>query len=171
MPDEEQFVRELREDILPFIVQNYSTYAADGSAEAISAARDHFAYAGLSMGSIYAYNSVMPLCLDLFAWFGCFSGSDCYVDLAADALSGEANAAYPIRYFYNSIGTRDAMATLHRENFIALTDRVPGLTDGETPGSPSSPASATNTAPGSSGYITFCRSYLRCDLTRSSPPH
>lgn len=74
MPDEEQFVRELREDILPFIVQNYSTYAADGSAEAISAARDHFAYAGLSMGSIYAYNSVMPLCLDLFAWFGCFSG-------------------------------------------------------------------------------------------------
>lgn len=131
VPDEEQFVRELREDILPFIVQNYSTYAADGSAEAISAARDHFAYAGLSMGSIYAYNSVMPLCLDLFAWFGCFSGSDCYVDLAADALSGEANAAYPIRYFYNSIGTRDSMATLHRENFIALTDRVPGLTDGE----------------------------------------
>ena len=73
----------------------------------------------------------MPLCLYLFAWFGCFSGSDCYVDLAADALSGEANAAYPIRYFYNSIGTRDSMATLHRENFIALTDRVPGLTDGE----------------------------------------
>ena len=69
-------------------MQNYSTYAADGSAEAISAARDHFAYAGLSMGSIYAYNSVMPLCLDMFAWFGCFSGSDCYVDLAADALSG-----------------------------------------------------------------------------------
>lgn len=34
-----------------------------------------------------------------------------------------------------------------------------------------SPASATNTAPGSSGYITFCRSYLRCDLTRPSPPH
>lgn len=171
VPDEERSFVSCSEDILPFIVQNYSTYAADGSAEAISAARDHFAYAGLSMGSIYAYNSVMPLCLDLFAWFGCFSGSDCYVDLAADALSGEANAAYPIRYFYNSIGTRDSMAALHRENFIALTDRVPGLTDGETPGSPSSPASATNTAPGSSGSITFCRSYLRCDLTRSSPPH
>lgn len=31
VPDEEQFVRELREDILPFIVQNYSTYAADGA--------------------------------------------------------------------------------------------------------------------------------------------
>ena len=131
IPDEEQFVRELREDILPCIVQNYATYAADGSAEAISKARDHFAYAGLSMGSIYAYNSVMPLCLDEFAWFGCFSGSDCYVDLAADALGSEANAAYPIRYFYNSIGTLDSMATLHRENFIALTDRVDGLTDTE----------------------------------------
>ena len=131
IPDEEQFVRELREDILPCIVQNYATYAADGSAEAISEARDHFAYAGLSMGSIYAYNSVMPLCLDEFAWFGCFSGSDCYVDLAADALGSETNAAYPIRYFYNSIGTLDSMATLHRENFIALTDRVDGLTDTE----------------------------------------
>lgn len=131
VPDEEQFVRELREDILPFIVQNYATYAADGSAEAISAARDHFAYAGLSMGSIYAYNSVMPLCLDLFAWFGCFSGSDCYVDLTVDALRSEANAPYPIRYFYNSIGTRDSMAALHRENFIAITDRVDGLTDTE----------------------------------------
>ena len=131
VPDEEQFVRELREDILPFIVQNYATYAADGSAEAISAARDHFAYTGLSMGSIYAYNSVMPLCLDLFAWFGCFSGSDCYVDLTVDALRSEANAPYPIRYFYNSIGTRDSMAVLHRENFIAITDRVAGLTDTE----------------------------------------
>ena len=131
VPDEEQFVRELREDILPFIVQNYATDAADGSAEAISAARDHFAYAGLSMGSIYAYNSVMPLCLDLFAWFGCFSGSDCYVDLAVDALRSEANQPYPIRYFYNSIGTRDSMAALHRENFIAITDRVAGLTDTE----------------------------------------
>ena len=131
VPDEEQFVRELREDILPYIVEHYSTYAADGSAEAISSARDHFAYAGLSMGSIYAYNSVLPLCLDLFGWFGCFSGSDCYVDLCIDALNSESNAAYPIRYFYNSIGTSDSMFTLHRENFIAITDRVNGLTDGE----------------------------------------
>ena len=129
--DEEQFVRELRCDILPRIVECYSTYAADGSAEAISAARDHFAYAGLSMGSIYAYNSVMPLCSDLFSWYGCFSGSDCYVDLAADALAGATNAAYPIHYFYNSIGTRDSMAALHREQFITITDRVDGLTDGE----------------------------------------
>lgn len=129
--DEEQFVRELREDILPCIAETFSTYATDASDAALTAARDHFAYAGLSMGSIYAYNSILPLCLDRFGWFGCFSGSDCYVDLAADALSSEANAAYPIRYFYNSIGTGDSMAALHRENFIALTDRVDGLTDTE----------------------------------------
>ena len=48
VPDEEQFVRELREDILPFIVQNYSTYAADGSAEAISAAAAFAAARGVS---------------------------------------------------------------------------------------------------------------------------
>ena len=131
IPDEEQFVRELREDILPYIVENFSTYAADGSAASISAARDHFAYAGLSMGSIYAYNSVLPLCLDLFGWFGCFSGSDCYVDLCVDALNSETNAAYPIRYFYNSIGSIDSMFALHRENFIAITDRADSLTDGE----------------------------------------
>ena len=129
--DEEQFTRELREDILPAIIERYSTYAADGSIESVTAARDHFAYAGLSMGSIYAYNSIMPLCLDCFAWFGCFSGSDCYVDLAVDALNSDANSAYPIRYFYNSIGTSDSMSKLHRAQFIELTDRVDGLTDGE----------------------------------------
>lgn len=129
--DEEQFVRELREDILPCVVQNFSTYAADGTAAAISSARDHFAYAGLSMGSVYAYNTILPLCLDLFGWFGCFSGSDCYVDLTVDALRSEAYAAYPIRYFYNSSGSKDSMMPLHRENFIAVTDRVEALTDGE----------------------------------------
>jgi hypothetical protein len=129
--DEEQFARELRSDILPCIIERYSTYAADGSTEAITAARDHFAYAGLSMGSIYAYNTILPLCLDLFAWYGCFSGSDCYVDLAVSALNSENNAPYPIRYFYNSVGTNDSMAALHREQFIAVTDRTDKLTDGE----------------------------------------
>ena len=42
--------------------------------DGVAAAREHFAYAGLSMGSIYAYTSIIPECLDLFAWFGFFSG-------------------------------------------------------------------------------------------------
>ncbi|MBQ7737883.1 MAG: hypothetical protein IJT62_08640 [Oscillospiraceae bacterium] len=128
--DEPQFVREMREDILPLLVNTYSTYARSGDAQAISAARQHFGYAGLSMGSIYAYTSFMPLCLDLFGWYGCFSGSDGYIDQIAASLNTGTNASYPIYYFYNSIGTLDDMFDLHKWQYGYLESLANGITDG-----------------------------------------
>ena len=129
--DEDQFVRELRESILPLLVDTYSTYAHSSSQEDISAAREHFAYAGLSMGSIYAYTSIMPKCLDLFAWFGCFSGSDAYLDKLIPALQSEENVQYPIRYFYNCIGDHDSMFDTHTQQYDYLVRHVDCLTDGK----------------------------------------
>jgi len=129
--DEEQFVRELREDILPLLVDTYSTYARSSAKEDISAAREHFAYAGLSMGSIYAYTSILPQCLDLFAWFGCFSGSDAELDKLIPALKSPENAQYPILYFYNSIGIRDSMYDTHTAQYAQLVAAVDSLVDGE----------------------------------------
>ena len=131
--DEEQFLLELRNDILPTLVRTYSTYAAGPSPEEISAARHHFAYAGLSMGSIYAYTSVMRECLDLFAWFGCFSGSEAreYMNALITALNAEENARYPILYFYNSAGGSDAMFAEHKDDYRKLVAAVPGLTNGK----------------------------------------
>ena len=129
--DEEQFVRELCSDILPFIVETYSTYARSGAREDIAAARAHFAYAGLSMGSIYAYTSVIPQYLDLFGWFGCFSGSDAHMDELIRAMHSEKNAALPIYYFYNSIGAKDSMYDTHFNEYHQLCASVDSLTDGD----------------------------------------
>ena len=127
--DQDQFVLELRKDILPLIVRTYSTYASEPTAEAISRVREHFAYAGLSMGSIYAYNAVLPLCLDLFAWYGCFSGAETYVRLTSDALNSANWADYPIRFFYNSCGVNDGMHDNHLSQFKQMVERCPGLTE------------------------------------------
>jgi enterochelin esterase-like enzyme len=129
--DEVQFVKELCADILPFIVDTYSTYARSSSREDISAARAHFAYAGLSMGSIYAYTSVMPECLDLFGWFGCFSGSDAYMDRLVPAMNAEKNAKYPIYYFYNSIGAKDGMFDIHYNQYYQLSAQTDAVEDGD----------------------------------------
>ncbi len=126
--DQEQFTLELRQDILPLIVQNFSTYAKDSTQEGISAAREHFAYAGLSMGSIYAYNAILPLCLDLFAWYGCFSGSETYVDLTASTLNALNYDKYPILFFYNAAGVNDGMKPNHLQQYKKIVDLCPGLT-------------------------------------------
>jgi enterochelin esterase-like enzyme len=129
--DEEQFTIEIRRDILPLIAKNFSTYAEDGTQEAISAAREHFGYAGLSLGSIYAYNSILPLCLDLFAWFACFSGSETYVDLTVNAVNAINYRKYPILFFYNAAGVNDTMRFNHLQQYKQLLDRCPGLTASE----------------------------------------
>ena len=129
--DEPRFLRELREDILPLLIDKYSTYASDASPESISAVRQHFGFAGLSMGSIYAYTAVIPDSLDLFGWFGCFSGSDGYMDQLSARLNAEPDRDYPIYYFYNSIGTRDPYYYLHKSQYQDLVELTDGLTEGK----------------------------------------
>ena len=128
--EQDQFVMELRNDILPLVVEKFSTYAAEPTCEAISAVREHFAYAGLSMGSIYAYTTIIPECLDIFGWFGCFSGSDGNMSQLAAVLNAEENADKPIYYFYNSIGSMDNMFYWQHGQYNELLQRTDGLTDG-----------------------------------------
>ncbi len=125
-----QFLQELRTDILPLLLENYPTWAEEPTLEAMAAQRQHFGYAGLSMGSIYAYLSMMPDCLDIFSWYGCFSGSDGYMNQLAAVLNDENHADKPIYYFYNSIGSKDSMFYLHHGQYHELVDRANGLTDG-----------------------------------------
>ena len=129
--DQVSFTRELRESILPALISQYSTWAENGSPETIASVREHFAYAGLSMGSMYAYTSILPDCLDLFGWFGCFSGSDGDMPALADELNGGLLSEYPICFFYNSIGTNDSFYSLHWNQYHDLVWRCDGLTEGE----------------------------------------
>ena len=129
--DELQFLTELRQDIMPLLLRSYPTWAEEPTLEGMAAAREHFAYAGLSMGSIYAFTQFMPKCLDIFSWFGCFSGSDGNMYVLANTLNSPENADRPIYYFYNSIGTKDPMFVGHKGQYRDLTGAAQGLTDGD----------------------------------------
>ena len=131
MIDQARFAGELQNIILPMIAETYSTYAADGSREALSAAREHFAFAGLSMGSIYGYNAVLPQCVDLFAWYGLFAGAECHTGKVAEALNAPENADHPIAFLYNAAGTNDSMALPHQGQYNEILSMTPGLTEGE----------------------------------------
>ncbi|MBO5638397.1 MAG: hypothetical protein J5916_00695 [Oscillospiraceae bacterium] len=71
--DYEQFEQEIGTDFLPWIAENYGTYAADGSPEALRAAREHFGVLGASFGAYAEYFCVIGENFDLLAWY-CFCG-------------------------------------------------------------------------------------------------
>lgn len=130
--EQPRFFKELAEDILPLIIEKYSTYAEGGSREEISAARAHFGFAGLSMTGGYLYTGALPDCVDIFGWFGSLSGSDGYTDQIAWALDHEPDVNYPIYYFYNSVGTKDPFYYyLQTGQYKELVGYAKALTDGE----------------------------------------
>lgn len=95
--------RELKEVILPYIVDTYSTYAEDSSIESIIAARQHFGMSGLSMGSMYTYNAGMSLALDVFGNFAPFGGNDIPGSVARQ-MNSSRFADYPIYCFISGSG-------------------------------------------------------------------
>lgn len=130
--DRAAFTRELRDSILPALAEHYSTWAEEPTPEAISEAREHFAYAGLSMGSMYVYSSILPECLDLFSFFGCFSGSEGNAYELADRLNAPPDSEYPIALFFNSGGDWDKKYFApHLQSYRVLVDACDGLRDGE----------------------------------------
>ena len=104
------FGYELRNDLIPYIEENYATYAefnADGYD--MSATREHRAMAGLSMGGMQTINIGIGECMDLFSRFGAFSAaptSNPSNTVAQDIDSSE----YKLDYFYNICGTDDDIA-------------------------------------------------------------
>ena len=105
-----KFGYELRNDLIPYIDENYATYA-DFSADGydLSAAREHRAMAGLSMGGMQTINIGIGECLDLFSWFGAFSAAPTsnVASVTAETIN---NSEYSVNYFYSICGTEDTSA-------------------------------------------------------------
>lgn len=125
-PDNEQnvwpvyFGQELRNNIIPAVESQYSTYAGGDVSEAnLIATRDHRAFAGLSRGSMTVGRSGLTDNADLFAYFGNFSGMWTEFDAFKDALTGKF-ADYEIKYWYNGNGKGDFAL----ENHQAFKDQV-----------------------------------------------
>lgn len=126
------FGQELRNDLIPYIDQNFATYAEYEEGYDLSAARDHRAMAGLSMGGMQTINIGMCECLDLLSWFGAFSAAPTSYSAAVVASKINAFDNCPIHYFYNVCGLQDSIA--HASASAAttgLTGLTELLTDGE----------------------------------------
>ncbi len=126
----EPMAAELRETILPYVAEHYSTYAASGGLSDLRAAREHFGIGGMSNGALYALNSGMQLNLDLFSNFICFSGnSQPYA--VAEAINSEEWKSLPIPYFYAGAGTYDGQWQNTYYGFQILVEQTDRLIEGE----------------------------------------
>lgn len=104
------FGQELRNDLIPYIETEYSTYGDCDAADYDPASvREHRAMAGLSMGGMQTINIGIGECLDLFGYFGAFSAAPTS-NPAAKTAELLADSPYEIYYFYNICGTDDTIA-------------------------------------------------------------
>lgn len=124
------FGQELRNDLIPYIDSHYATYAEyDENGYDLTAAREHRAMAGFSMGGMQTVNIGLCECLDIMSYFGAFAAAPTSYEAQkiADIL-----AAYPeeykVGYFYSVCGTEDTTAywsaSAASEGLAALTDRL-----------------------------------------------
>lgn len=122
-----QFGKELRYNLIPYIDNNYATYA-DTENYDVTEAREHRAVAGLSMGGMQTINIGMCECLDMFSYFGAFSACPTTYNAQTIADHLEDFPDYDIKYFYNLCGTEDGIAISHHtaatEGLCDLTDKL-----------------------------------------------
>ncbi len=121
------FATELRNDILPFIMETYSTYAPEPTLEGAARAREHFAFVGLSMGSMIGFQSALSLCLDVFSYFGLYSGFGTYPANILQNIEKDEFRDLPIHYLFNAAGQWDVALGEHRAYYnelLSKTDRV-----------------------------------------------
>ena len=139
--DTSNFAEELKGDLLPYMALNYNTYAEvneemtdEEMTAALVAARDHQAYAGLSLGSMISFTSIWAECIDVFSYIGSFSGGVSVEQ--AEALAETKNtefADYDINYWYVSLGTSETNMVYPGDPFgdyRAMLGAVEGLQSG-----------------------------------------
>lgn len=128
-----EFGKELRNDLIPYIDENYATYADyDESGYDLTKARRHRAMAGLSMGGMQTTNIGLCECLDIISYFGAFSAAPTTYSASKISECMQDFESYEIDYYYALCGTEDGIAFQSASNAVTgLTDLTDKLTDGE----------------------------------------
>ena len=117
----EFFHYELRNDIIPLVESQFSTYAEKNvSEDSLIASREHRALAGLSRGSMAVMRAGMLANLDVISCFGNYSGIWLDFEKLESVLR---NTDYPVRFWYNGTGTEDAVGSA-AENQIQFHNQV-----------------------------------------------
>ncbi len=128
-----KFGQELRNDLIPYIDANFATYAEyDENGYDLTAARDHRAMAGLSMGGMQTTNIGMCECLDIISWFGAFSAAPTTYTAEKIAECVDAFEGYDINYYYAMCGTEDGIAFSSAKAAVnGLTEKTDKFVEGE----------------------------------------
>lgn len=101
------FTIEFRRDILPLVAERYHTFAADGSEQALIAAREHFGVLGASYGAYMAEISIMAPSLDLVSWYALVGGGSVSREYLEPEWSRNGLSQYPVSLLYFIEGTYD----------------------------------------------------------------
>ena len=127
------FAKELRNDLIPAIESQYTTYAGkDVSIESLQQSRDHRAFAGFSMGAYTTIQAAMMRNLDVFSYFGVLSGSLTESNEFKKVLESEEYKDLPIHYMYNGNGTMDIAHDEHKVFCAEVLAEMPErFVDGE----------------------------------------
>lgn len=126
----DQLAVELREIVLPYLADMYSTYAASGKEEDIIAAREHFGIGGISNGSLFALNSGMINCFDLFGNFICLSGNSSSAEVVK-AINSEDWIDLPVYCFYAGAATEDGRKDDSSNGYKYIVENTERLEDGK----------------------------------------
>lgn len=127
----ENFGHELIDDLIPAVEAQYNTYAGlDTSAEGLKASREHRAFAGLSMGSMISFNSVLAYCTDLFGYIGSYSaGPSSNVNDTVEKTEQIAQAikesGNEICYWMNCNGIDDIAHDPHMIAYPCMLETIP----------------------------------------------
>lgn len=126
------FGKELRNNLIPAVESQYSTYAnGDTSIENLISTRDHRAFAGFSMGSLTSIQSGLMQNLDIISYFGSYSGALTTVEEFLAAVENDEFKDYSIGFWFNGNGRGDMALEEHDEFAHGVLEAMDRLTDGE----------------------------------------
>ena len=108
--DYAQFAKEFGADFLSWAAENYATYAADGSRDALREAREHFGVLGASFGAYASYISLIRDNFDLAAWYTFCGGGEIDPGYLTTSWTERGTAELPLRMIYICEGEYDDRA-------------------------------------------------------------
>ena len=120
-----QFAYEFGEDIMPYVAENYATYAEGSDRASLSAAREHFGFLGASYGAYMCYLSILPDNLDIVANFAMSGGGSMDYNSLYKSWVAHGTENFPISYLYIGTGEFDERAGPEGAylNFLSAPDR------------------------------------------------
>lgn len=135
----EHFHHELRNDLIPAVESEFSTYAGgDVSEENLIRTRNHRAIAGLSLGSMTTYRAAFYNNFDLFSWYGPFSGCcgpngnhDIEIKRIQETLANGESKGLHLDYLFCCNGDKDIAYAEHKDIMERVVPICPWLIPGK----------------------------------------